>query len=849
MKVFISLVSILVTVSALAQSLPKIEKDPAIQTGTLPNGLSYYIVPNKASHGYADYAIVQKVALDREVAKKALVSFLPSDKLVPYRYLASKGVGYGRDGFFKSDGRSSCFRFEKVPVADVATSDTTLMILFGLCTKSPYEQAVVISGDVDASNLMGKISIFSLMVNQRKMAPYQDPYEWHNKEFGYECNQRMTGRVTSISVTFSAPRVSEDQLGTVQTLVNKKLYEELSMALHRRVKDAFRGEGIPLAEVDVTYKDSSQSFGDESLTIRVDIAGEDVRNAIPLLSEVLCLMDRKGVGKEEMEGLQKQYASSQLRISEDGVLENEYYVDKCISAYLYGTDLGPISAAGDFFASKSFSAEMEAVLLNRFASALIDPLRNVTLTVDSPSANYSKSEMMSLFQSGWSTHDSSRESRRLKEIGTELPMNRVKIKTETTEPMTGGSIWTYSNGMRVIYKYEPAARELHYAMLVNGSYSGLKTMAPEEGPFISDALSIMNVGGLAPDAFRYFVDATGMTVNLKVDISDLRLTGTAPSDGLDRLMRTLLAVTCADNQINDESFAYYRKCESLRLELARNGHDGQMAAVDSIMRPGYAYSPYKRVKGLSEGLSGDIKRFLDKQFSRCNDGVLILFGNLDPEELKQELCKYLGGFTVGKGFSVRPDLDYSLRSGWSTYLLDDNYGEGSTVNVLMSSIMPITAQRYMANKVAQLIFRRELIYTLSRYGMWVDVEGEEEFIPKERISLKIHCRPSDPDGLPKGITVRNPVTTLAAVRASLELACHKPISDSEMAIYKAILLSQIGYDVTLNSEMIDNLMLRYSEGKDLVSQYKEVINSLTPAAIQEVLKSLTEGSKVEFVVK
>ena len=66
---------------------------------------------------------------------------------------------------------------------------------------------------------------------------------------------------------------------------------------------------------------------------------------------------------------------------------------------------------------------------------------------------------------------------------------------------------------------------------------------------------------------------------------------------------------------------------------------------------------------------------------------------------------------------------------------------------------------------------------------------------------------------------------------------------------KAILLNQIGYDSTLNGSMMQMLMLRYSQGKDMVSQYKENINSLTSEDIMEVLAALNESSKVEFIVK
>ena len=43
-----------------AQDLPKMPADPAIVTGSLPNGLSYYVISNAAEKGMADFALIQK---------------------------------------------------------------------------------------------------------------------------------------------------------------------------------------------------------------------------------------------------------------------------------------------------------------------------------------------------------------------------------------------------------------------------------------------------------------------------------------------------------------------------------------------------------------------------------------------------------------------------------------------------------------------------------------------------------------------------------------------------------------------------------------------------------------------
>ena len=70
-----------------------------------------------------------------------------------------------------------------------------------------------------------------------------------------------------------------------------------------------------------------------------------------------------------------------------------------------------------------------------------------------------------------------------------------------------------------------------------------------------------------------------------------------------------------------------------------------------------------------------------------------------------------------------------------------------------------------------------------------------------------------------------------------------------MNIYKTILKSQWDTDSKMNASMMEALMLRYSEGKDLTSNYAEVIASLTPEDVSEVLHAFNEGFKIEFMVR
>ena len=71
------------------QGLAKLSRAPEITVGQFPNGITYYLVTNKAAYGYADYALVQKGADNQDDARAAL----------GYSFLASKGVGYTRNGY------------------------------------------------------------------------------------------------------------------------------------------------------------------------------------------------------------------------------------------------------------------------------------------------------------------------------------------------------------------------------------------------------------------------------------------------------------------------------------------------------------------------------------------------------------------------------------------------------------------------------------------------------------------------------------------------------------------------------------------------------------------------------
>ena len=108
-RAFISGLFCFLAFAAGAQDLPKLAKSSRIVTGTFPNGVSYYFVANNTLKGYANFAIVQKGA-DYQEAMRDGLGVLPHFGGRPaYRFLSSRGVGYGADGYVKYAGDAAIY--------------------------------------------------------------------------------------------------------------------------------------------------------------------------------------------------------------------------------------------------------------------------------------------------------------------------------------------------------------------------------------------------------------------------------------------------------------------------------------------------------------------------------------------------------------------------------------------------------------------------------------------------------------------------------------------------------------------------------------------------------------------
>jgi len=831
-----------VSLGLSAQELPTLSQQEGINTGRFANGISYYIVPNTSSKGYANFALVQKGADNQDNARAAL----------GYSFLASKGVGYTRDGYISYEGSSTVYSFEDVPCFQSVALDSTIVLLFDIISKYGGEQAIIASGDLDAAKLKDRLYLMSLTVGKRTPAPEKNRYIWSPADRpDFIHYQNISNELSEIMVSYASPRTPAKYMSTPQPLVSSMFSRELGYILRKRLEALFLEKDIPLGYVRFRYVDSSQTDGDERYSLLIGVSEADVPKATELISGVLADIDNNGVTPQEFYDAKDHFTTWAAKNSSE-TISNRQYVSMCKANYLYGASMASRKEIVKFFSGRKISITQDLSMFNRFASALLDPRRNLTVRYGTPTDTLSMDDLQHLFLKGWKNYkDASCTIRFGDSLSLYYPVERkVRLKNETLDPQTGGKLWTFSNGMKVLFKKTDDSR-IRYAQMIRGGHPEVPGIGEGESAFVGDMLGLYDVSGMDAMQFRNMLESNGITMNCKVTAADMRISGTVPYDRMMLLFRSLLSIQ-KNRSLNPATFGYYRRSEALRQEKFRLSFEGINAVTDSIMCPDFFFPDTKSIGKLGDALPEKAEQYFSTQFGKNQDGIIFIEGNLSAYGLQKMLCRVLGGFRTSKAFSVRSKMAYQLRSGWSTYTAgreDNALGEGSGANIAMAAERPFTMQSWCAFRIAVEHLRRELVVDLAELGQYFEVVPDLRLLPTERIAIYINCRPCPAGGLPAAADPADPMEVMNRFRDALERISTASLSPSTLKGLKDALSTEMAGEVADPDYLMEAVLRRNSEGKDMISNYSTYLSKVTEQDVYDVLAALAKGSKVEYVIK
>src|SRR5574344_20786 len=837
------------------QGLPSLGIANEISKGSLPNGLTYYIVTNTAEKGSADFCLVQKQKADVIRDRKLLSSLPHFGDVKPYKFLSGHGVGYSESGYVSYPLDATVFSFKNVPASVQTLSDSTLLMIFDMAASSLHPQAIVVSGDINADRIKERMNLLSMMVPRLDRTRDNSNYSWHPRDsVNFLISRNSTSDLASINVIYSIQRLPRGLMNTTQPIVSRTYAGQLGRIISRRVAMSFRDCSIPLAAVRSRYQDSSEGPGDEFYSITVYTSARYITEATSVLSSVLSSLDGSGAAMSEFKDSKGKVIAEFRREGAASSVSNADYTDKCISSYLYGSNLASAPTVSDFVTSRKMPEDRGLELFNGFVKALLDSSRNMTLRYDTPRKGGDGKMLRKAFGDSWARPEKleipSVETMG-DTLGLSVPKVQVRLRSETKEPISGGKLWTFSNGIRVVYKQTPLKGEFRYAMMLRGGVASVPGLGRGESAFVGDMLSLSNVAGMSGDDFHSMLDANGVTMETSGTPSHLEISGISQTSKLPLLMRSLLSLANG-RQLDKEAFDYYRRSEPLRIAMRTLAPRDVNALMDSIMRPDYQYDGRKFINNLGSDLQVRAEKYFAAEFSKVNDGLLIFTGDIDEDVLKKELCRTLGGFSTQKAVYARSGVSSRLATGSVTYTTDSAPGLvgglETSVNVSMSSVVPYNISNYMSFNVACELLKKKFARLLAPYGAYSEISSHLELSPAERLSLFINCRPCSRDALPYEVSPSDPYKLLDGVRTITSSLGSISISDDELKASKAVVLARYDARRTDAESIMDDVIARYSDGKDLVSGYREAVNAVSAVSVRKILSLLASGAEVEYII-
>lgn len=765
--IFIGVICLLSSWTAKAQSLPVMPQDPAVQTCVFSNGLSCYAVGNASTKGVADITLVRR-------------DYTGNDLVSAHR---------------------------NVMISSEVAVDSMLLGMMRRVEKDgiPADCAVIVSGDIDTRAVMTKLKYMSLMVDSSEPSMMPEVAWEGDGKIRFSVNNDMQAGLAVVNCSWHASRVSSENMHKTLGAIYEKTAWELGEVACVLIRRGLRKADIPCAEVSYRYDNAPGNQSYESFSFDVIVAAEDAEAAMDMISSALASIDRGDIVMNDVLLAEKSYLDRLERNAGKVVVGNDEYTGMCRNAFLYGTPLVSDRERLAFFRSKDVSLETRRKIFTDISSAMIemDALGDSTECVAS---GVMLSDTLAL--PGPSE-------------------DKMKTRLSRKDAFSGGSMWTFANGFKVVYHKMPSTgMRLYYSLSLGSGYGNVPDLERGEGAYMSEYLDNCWIAGMKGSYFRELLNLSGMTMDTKVNLFSTVISGQVEDRNAALLMKSLLAVAneCRPDHVEID---YHARCESMRQEML-SGSDAK-AVIDSVMCPGYKYSSFKAAGGVREETFAKAEALFSSMMSKMNDGLLVIVGDMDEATLKKQLQYYVGGFRVRNVASRRPSLKYSPVSGWLTYKAE---GDRYATMVVVTAPFAMTASNHFATEIVALYLERRLKDIFESKGVQVRLSLSRNIYPDERFSILVEL---------SGKCCQEDLTMVH------EVLNESKVSEQELSSCKEYLKTSYALQADTPAYWLRVVPLRHLEGKDFTTGASAKIEAVSQDDLKSVFKALAEGAGMEYI--
>ncbi len=803
--------------SAAAASLPSLQQDASISDGLLPNGAAYYIAVNPSEKSSVEFALVQKLnaVSGADASRDAGGAMSALDRFggrTAREFLSGNSAFCDdvQDEMLDLREDAVIYRFGRLAVSD-ELMDSVLLMIFDMVEEkgtggrgtSVTDYAIVVSGDVDKDAMLTRLRHFSMMVPVRSSdAVTRQAYTPASSgEVEFVLTEQPTADLTGISLIYKIPRVPEEYMGTTVPFVAEYMGNMLCSVLETRIHAGLKAAGLPVTGLSCRYVGSAAQAGDEEVEIRMETAAEYLDDVLSVLSSALASADEAALSTRDFPSFRKEYLFGLYAKSVAPTVSNEENIGRCVSSFLYGTALPDRKERLTGLIKGRVADTTHVRLFNTYASGVLSSSHNVSIRLKG-NIPLGEEELKHRFLSSWKSETGLKTGRSQDSlVSAKALADKLKLSSSRKENASKGVLWTFDNGMKVIYKRMTTNSLFRYDLKLRGGRRELEGMTAEETAGLASVLSCYNVGGMDGDAFRRHCSSSDFTMDIDVSRMGMDISGLASYASLPMLFEALIALA-NEREESPESYRYLALCERLK--------PGMKTVFD-------------------EELPAKAAKYFDECFSRMNEGVLIIVGDMEETAMRKLLQTQLMYFHTGAASPRRIRVPYRQADALSSC---------DSVDVNLSAPMAFTADNYVLASLARVVLEDALNQALCGKGAAAAVSFEFVDLPQERLELMISLKEMNLDRLPsdeRRISAGEMGEIVDGVLARLSSVS---LSGNSLDAYKSMLKNDVSSCRQKEEYWISVIATRFFRGKDLNSRYEEKTDALTAERLRSLFYAL-----------
>ncbi|MDD3036805.1 pitrilysin family protein [Bacteroides sp.] len=420
------------------------------------------------------------------------------------------------------------------------------------------------------------------------------------------------------------------------------------------------------------------------------------------------------------------------------------------------------------------------------------------------------------------------------------------IVSEQSGEIYGSTKLVLSNGVTVYIK--PTDFKADQILMQGISFGGTSLFPDNEILDISQINSIATVGGLGKfNKVELSKVLAGKRASVGTSVSSLTeaVSGSCPPRDFETMMQlTYLSFTAPRK--DDEAFESYKN--RLKAALQNKDANPMKAFQDTVSHVLYGNHP--RMLDLKEEMVDNInydriiEMYMDR-FKDASDFKFYFVGNINIEEAKPLIAKYLGGLPAINRKETYRDTKMNIRKGeYKKEFAKKQETPMATILFLFSG----KCKYDLRNNITLSFLEQALnmVYTAEirekeggTYG--VSCDGSLSQYPKEELTLQISFQ-TDPDPAKKEKLAK-------IVTEQLYKIAKEGPSEEHLQKIKEYMLKNYKDAQKENSYWLSNLNAYFYSGIDSTKGYEELINNMTAKDVKVFLdKLLKQKNEIEIIM-